>query len=72
MVMTQRGYVQDPIRFDDVNGMVEMVKKIALREEMGNELAEGSYRFADKHGHPELSMSVKSQEVPVEVYWTNT
>lgn len=64
MEMTQRGYVQDPIRFGDVNGMVEMVKKIALREGMGNELAEGSYRFADKHGHPELSMSVKSQELP--------
>ena len=64
MEMTQRGYVQDPIRFGDVKGMVEMVKKIALREGMGNELAEGSYRFADKHGHPELSMSVKSQELP--------
>ncbi|MEI8331206.1 MAG: aldehyde ferredoxin oxidoreductase family protein [Methanomicrobiales archaeon] len=64
MEMTQRGYVQDPIRFGDVNGMVEMVKKIALREGMGNELAEGSYRFADKYGHPELSMSVKSQELP--------
>ena len=64
MEMTQRGYVKDPIHFGDTKGMVAMVKKIALREGIGNELAEGSYRFAAKHGHPELSMSVKKQELP--------
>jgi aldehyde:ferredoxin oxidoreductase len=64
MEMTQKGFVKDPIRFGDAKGMVAMVKKIAYREGIGDELAEGSYRFAEKHGHPELSMSVKKQELP--------
>jgi aldehyde:ferredoxin oxidoreductase len=64
MEMTGKGYVKDPVRFGDAAGMVAMVKKIALREGIGNELAEGSYRFAEKYGHPEISMGVKKQELP--------
>ena len=64
MEMTEKGFVKDPIRFGDAAGMVAMVKKIALREGIGDELAEGSYRFAEKYGHPELSMGVKKQELP--------
>jgi len=44
--------------------MVEMVRKTGLREGFGKHLAEGSYRLAEKYGHPELSMSVKRQEFP--------
>jgi aldehyde:ferredoxin oxidoreductase len=62
--MTGKGLVKDPIRFGDATGMVTMVKKIAFREGIGNELAEGSYRFAAKYGHPELSMGAKKQELP--------
>src|SRR5690606_10269012 len=34
------------------------------REGFGDELAEGSYRLAEKYGHPEFSMTVKKQELP--------
>ena len=64
MELAEKGHVQSPIRFGDASGMVNLVKEIALREGIGDELAEGSYRFADKSGHPELSMSVKQQELP--------
>jgi aldehyde:ferredoxin oxidoreductase len=64
MEMTEKGLVKDPIRFGDAAEMLAMVKKIALREGIGNELAEGSYRFAAKYGHPELSMGAKKQELP--------
>ncbi len=37
-----------------------MAKRIGL----GDKLAEGSYNFASMYGHPELSMSVKKQEIP--------
>jgi len=40
------------------------VEQIALREGIGDELAEGSFRFATKYGHPEFSMSSKKQELP--------
>jgi aldehyde:ferredoxin oxidoreductase len=64
MEMAGKGYVKDPIRFGDAAGMLDMVKKIAFRNGIGDELAEGSYRFAAKYGHAELSMSVKQQELP--------
>jgi aldehyde:ferredoxin oxidoreductase len=64
MEMTEKGFVKDPIRFGDAAGMVAMVKKIALREGIGDELAGGSYRFAATYGHPEISMGAKKQELP--------
>ncbi|MDG6256996.1 MAG: aldehyde ferredoxin oxidoreductase family protein [Methanomicrobiaceae archaeon] len=64
MEMAERGYVDYDIRFGDAEKMLELVDMIAERRGIGDELAEGSYRFADRYGHPELSMSVKMQELP--------
>ncbi|WP_292423246.1 aldehyde ferredoxin oxidoreductase family protein [Methanoregula sp.] len=64
MEMAEKGYVKHPVRFGDVKGMLQLVEQIAKREDIGNELAEGSFRFATKYGHPELSMSSKKQELP--------
>jgi len=36
---------------------------MGYHEGIGNEMGEGSYRFAAKYGHPELSMTVKKQEL---------
>ena len=52
------------LKFGDVDAMVEFVTMTAYREGFGDELAEGSYRLAKKYGHPELSMTVKKQEMP--------
>lgn len=52
------------LRFGDAEAMVELTRQTGLREGFGDELAEGSYRLAAKYGHPELSMSVKKQELP--------
>ena len=64
MEMAEKGYVKHPVRFGDVKGMLTLTEQIAKREGIGNELAEGSYRFAEKYGHPECSMSSKKQELP--------
>jgi aldehyde:ferredoxin oxidoreductase len=64
MELAEKGYVKHPIRFGDAQGMLKLVEQIAKREDIGNELAEGSYRFATKYGHPEYSMSSKKQELP--------
>jgi aldehyde:ferredoxin oxidoreductase len=50
------------LNFGNAKAMVELVSKTAHREGFGDILAEGSYRLAEKYGHPELSMSVKKQE----------
>ncbi len=64
MEMAEKGYVDHSIRFGDAPGMLSLVQQIATREGIGDELAEGSFRFAGKYGHPELSMTSKKQELP--------
>ncbi len=71
MELYEKGYLKDEEignatkpRFGNSEAIVYYTKAIAYREGLGDKLAEGSYRFAESHGHPELSMSVKKQEIP--------
>lgn len=64
MELSEKGYIDEEIRFGDAEQMADLVRRIGYREGIGDELAEGSFRFARRHGHPELSMSVKRQELP--------
>lgn len=64
MELSEKGYIDEEIRFGDAEQMVDLVRRIGYRDGIGDELAEGSFRFARRHGHPELSMSVKRQELP--------
>lgn len=50
--------------FGNAKSIVAFAKKTALREGFGDRLALGSYRLAESCGAPELSMSVKKQEMP--------
>lgn len=52
------------LRWGDGAMLVDMVTKTAYREGFGDELAEGSYRLAEKYGYPEYSMTAKKQEMP--------
>lgn len=53
-----------PLRFGDAEAMVKLTQMTADGEGFGQTLGLGSYRLAEKYGHPELSMSVKKQEMP--------
>jgi len=64
MELSSRGYIGEKIRFGDERAIVDLVRLIGYREGIGDALAEGSFRFASAAGHPELSMSVKGQELP--------
>ncbi|UCC91012.1 MAG: aldehyde ferredoxin oxidoreductase C-terminal domain-containing protein, partial [Dehalococcoidia bacterium] len=70
MELYEKGYIPEkdvpfPIRFGDGNIMVKLVQIMGERKGViGDLLAEGSYRLAEHYGHPELSMSVKKQEIP--------
>jgi aldehyde:ferredoxin oxidoreductase len=55
---------EKPIQFGDADRMVELTRKIGLREGIGDILAEGSLRVARRYGHPELAMVSKGQEFP--------
>ena len=52
------------LRFGDPHAIVDLTEATAKNEGFGKTLALGSYRMAEKYGHPELSMSVKKQEMP--------
>ncbi len=52
------------LRFGDEDAMLDMIRAIGYREGFGDILAEGSYRMAERFGHPEYSISVKKQEFP--------
>lgn len=53
-----------PLRFGDAQAMVDATEMTCKGEGFGKILGLGSYRMAEKYGHPELSMSVKKQEMP--------
>lgn len=44
--------------------LLPLIHLIGRREGIGRRLAEGSYRFCERYGHPEFSMSVKKMEMP--------
>lgn len=50
--------------FGDAESILSWTERTGNREGFGDLLALGSYRLAEKYGHPELSMSVKKQEMP--------
>ncbi|RKD28809.1 aldehyde ferredoxin oxidoreductase family protein [Thermohalobacter berrensis] len=70
MELYEKGYVKDDeldglsLEFGNGEAVVEWTKKMGRREGFGDKLAEGSYRLAEMYGVPELSMSVKKQELP--------
>ena len=53
-----------PLHFGDADAMIEMVRLTGAREGLGDLLAEGSYRLAERFGHPEFSITAKKQELP--------
>ncbi len=65
MEYTERGYANgDGLAWGDAHGMVELMRKVAFREGIGDILAEGTGAAAEKLGHPELAMAVKGMGIP--------
>jgi aldehyde:ferredoxin oxidoreductase len=64
MELTEKGYLDSDLRFGRADLLAPTLEDIGYRRGLGDELAEGSLRFASRYGHPELSMSVKGLEMP--------
>ena len=64
MELAEKGFIENDLRFGDASKFLELISDTAYRRGFGDELAEGSYRLAEKHGAPELSMTVKKLELP--------
>jgi aldehyde:ferredoxin oxidoreductase len=63
MELSERDKLKGP-KFGDEKAVVELTQKTAMRDGLGEKLAEGSARLAKECGMPELSMSVKGLEIP--------
>ena len=64
MEMGERGLVNSELRFGRADLLLPTIADIGYRRGLGNELAEGSYRFAEKYGAAQYSMTVKKLELP--------
>jgi len=54
----------EKIAFGSTEALIDLVRKTALREGFGDDLAMGSKRLAEKYGSPESAMHVKGLELP--------
>lgn len=69
MELYEKGYLPEKdvgyeLNFGNADGLLDLIQKMASRDGFGWIMGEGSYRLADRYGHPELSMTVKKQEIP--------
>jgi aldehyde:ferredoxin oxidoreductase len=69
MELYEKGYLSEKeagyqLNFGNAQALVDLVKKMGLRQDFGDVLAEGGYRVAERYGHPELFMGSKKQELP--------
>ncbi|HNE05407.1 MAG TPA: aldehyde ferredoxin oxidoreductase C-terminal domain-containing protein, partial [Anaerolineales bacterium] len=69
MEMYEKGYLTEetigmPLKFGDHDAMIEMIKLMAYNKGFGQDLVQGSYRLAEKYGHPELAVTTRKQEFP--------
>ena len=65
MEASECGYIDSStLKWGDTFEMVKLAEMIAMRQGIGNDLAEGPARFAKSVGHPEISLTVKGQAIP--------
>ncbi len=71
MELYQRGYIKKEdleggpeLTWGNSEAIIEWTKKIGACIGLGAKMSEGSYRLCESYGAPELSMSVKKQELP--------
>ena len=69
MELVDRGYLPEDrvgrqLAWGDGDALVELTRMTGMREGFGDQLAEGSYRLAERYGHPELAPVSKKQEFP--------
>lgn len=69
MELYEKGYLTKEevgydLYFGNAEALVALLEKMGRKEGFGEYLAEGSYRLAERYGHPEFSMSSKKSEFP--------
>jgi aldehyde:ferredoxin oxidoreductase len=63
MEASQRGLIKEKIQWGDADTMIDLIRKTATREGLGNTLAEGCWRAAKIFGDESLANQVKGQSI---------
>ena len=63
MELQERGMLDAGLRFGDPGGVSDMIKDIAHRRGLGNDLANGVKRLSEQYGGKEFAMHVKGLEL---------
>lgn len=63
MEATEKGLIKTDLKFGQVKGVAEMLKNIAYRKGVGNDLAEGSKAASKKFGGEDFAIHVKGMEM---------
>ncbi len=64
MELAEKGLIDNDLRFGQADKLLDLINDTAYRRGLGDDMADGSYRMAEKYGAPELSMTVKKLELP--------
>ena len=64
MELGERGFLHTDLRFGRADLLQGTIDDIAYRRGLGDELADGSRRLAQRYGAPDLAMQVKGLELP--------
>lgn len=65
MEASERGLIEEDVRWGDPGAVVRWVRRIALREGMGDEIADGPVEWARSIGDPSLVQAIKGVELPM-------
>ncbi len=63
MEASEKGLWDNGLHFGEISDISDVLEKIATRTGVGDELAEGSKRLAEKYGGKEFAMNVKGMEL---------
>lgn len=63
MELNEKGIWKNGLKFNDVSQLEEIIKKIAYRKDIGDELAEGTKVLSEKYGGKEFAINVKGLEI---------
>jgi len=63
MEATEKGLIKTNLKFGSPSGVSEMIRDIAYRKGMGNDLAEGSRAASKKYGGEDFAIHVKGLEM---------
>jgi len=64
MELSEMGLLREGVNWGDGDRVIDLTRKTASREGLGDKLAEGSKRLAEEYGTPSVSMHSKGLELP--------